>query len=422
MAEQQRARRVVEGAEDAGAYSSLAFQLCEDALEKLKALDYENELCKARNLERFTRTFFAMPGSNPGSQFRSFQETCSWLMQIATGDPGAYKLDKYDDPNTSINKLVLALKALAFSGDFPVSRLKQAYGDAACTVLDFLADKALAARGFSWQQPVHTPEELQDEAVAPDDADLDEIVDDAEVAVGEEEPEPALAAVQPAKEAEVYNMSDSNIAILETRIDPVQWKQEIERVGPKLRLAQPTTGKEWRAHVTETAQHEASIKAALPEADGHLTAIAGEVADALERVRTKERYANSQYQALQAEYHEARDARLEVQAKVTATGGKVGELAEELGRLTEELEEVKDHMTERGAQMSESSPLVSLKQSLQHIKGEIKTFDLRIGIVSHSLTALKVKRRMDSAGTRRNKGDPGGPNDYLETSDAEGLE
>ena len=39
------------------------------------------------------------------------------------------KVDKFDDPNTSANKLVLALRNLNINLDFPVAKLKQPYGE-----------------------------------------------------------------------------------------------------------------------------------------------------------------------------------------------------------------------------------------------------------------------------------------------------
>ena len=39
------------------------------------------------------------------------------------------QVDKFDDPNTSANKLVLALRTLNINLDFPVAKLKQPYGE-----------------------------------------------------------------------------------------------------------------------------------------------------------------------------------------------------------------------------------------------------------------------------------------------------
>lgn len=37
-------------------------------------------------------------------------------------------------------------------------------------------------------------------------------------------------------------MSDSQAAMLETKIDPVEWKRELERVGPRLKVRTGVTG------------------------------------------------------------------------------------------------------------------------------------------------------------------------------------
>jgi intraflagellar transport protein 57 len=71
---------------------------------------------------------------------------------------------QYDDPNTSVNKMMLALKSLSFGLDFPASKLKQPSGDAVCCVLDFLTSTALAARGFTFRRPIYADEDTTEEA------------------------------------------------------------------------------------------------------------------------------------------------------------------------------------------------------------------------------------------------------------------
>jgi hypothetical protein len=66
-----------------------------------------------------------------------------------------FKIEQFDDPNTIVNKLLVALRQLDFRSNFPPSKLKIPYGEAVCTVLDFLTEKALTARGFQWGTPVH---------------------------------------------------------------------------------------------------------------------------------------------------------------------------------------------------------------------------------------------------------------------------
>lgn len=104
------------------------------------------------------------------AQFNSFIDLIQYLMKQANHD---FVLDKYDDPNTKINKFILALKVLGFPLDFPASKLRLSYGEAACAALDFVCDKALAARNFTWARPVYPKEDFADEAEVDEDAEVD---------------------------------------------------------------------------------------------------------------------------------------------------------------------------------------------------------------------------------------------------------
>ena len=64
---------------------------------------------------------------------------------------------------------------------------------------------------------------------------------------------------------------------------------------------------------------------------------------------------------------------------------------DKLSAIMDEADELKGKMNMKGDQMSEASPLVCMKQSLRDIKTEIRTFDLRIGVVSHSLLSIKFQ-------------------------------
>ena len=145
----------------------------ENALEKLKILNYEWGFCsgsgKANGQKRkpFSRIHFVYPGSNPSHQFNDFIEICAWIMT----DMGQQSdlVSRYDDmpdddPNTVCNKLMLSLRQLDFKSSFPTQKLRLAHGEAVCSVLDFLTDKALSTKGFKWGVPVYTDaDEVRDE-------------------------------------------------------------------------------------------------------------------------------------------------------------------------------------------------------------------------------------------------------------------
>ena len=133
----------------------------ENSIEKLKILDYEKEYCKKLNKKPFSRVHFAIPGSNPSHQFSEFVGITEWLCEVITGKSDVFKTEEFDDPNTIVNKLMLALRQLDFRSSFPPQKLKTAHGEPICTVLEFLTDKALAERRFQWGVPSYaTAEEV----------------------------------------------------------------------------------------------------------------------------------------------------------------------------------------------------------------------------------------------------------------------
>jgi intraflagellar transport protein 57 len=127
----------------------------EAALEKLKVLDYEIGYCANKGKKPFNRIHFVFPIANVSHQFDDFVSISEWLFSEITADPGFFKRDQYDDPNTVANKMMLALRQVDFRLSFPAQKLRQASGENVCAVIEFLTDKALEAKKFKWKTPVY---------------------------------------------------------------------------------------------------------------------------------------------------------------------------------------------------------------------------------------------------------------------------
>ena len=127
----------------------------EAALEKLKLLDYESKFCVSKGKLPFSRIHFVFPAANPSVQFDDFVDICAFLFLEISRNSDLFKRDQFDDPNTVANKLMLALRQLDFRSSFPPAKLRTAFGEPVCTVLDFLTDAALANRNFSWKIPMY---------------------------------------------------------------------------------------------------------------------------------------------------------------------------------------------------------------------------------------------------------------------------
>jgi estrogen-related receptor beta like 1 len=131
------------------------YLMWENALEKLKILNYEESFCALQSRKPFNRVYFAMPSTNASHQFDDFIEICAWLCGEITHNQEFFQKDQFDDPNTVANKLMLALRQLEFRLSFPSQKLKTAHGEHVCSVLEFLTDSALQAKGFKWGTPVY---------------------------------------------------------------------------------------------------------------------------------------------------------------------------------------------------------------------------------------------------------------------------
>ena len=59
-----------------------------------------------------------------------------------------------------------------FEADFAPMKLRSAYGEPVCKVLDFLCDKALEASGFTFEAPIYPTEQYYEDAVAAEGAEV----------------------------------------------------------------------------------------------------------------------------------------------------------------------------------------------------------------------------------------------------------
>jgi intraflagellar transport protein 57 len=387
------------------------YELWESALEKLKILQYESGYC-GKGRKPFHRVHFVFPGANPGVQFDEFVDLCAWLCSVISRDE-IFHRDQYDDPSTVVNKLLLALRGLGFDLSFPSQKLKVANGEPVCAVLDFLADKALESRNFRWGTPQYNSSGNDDgEVLGMDDDneekkgsgngggdDDDEIEDDIDN-TAEHQGDDGDAAIGDGTDhnngrvegQEFDNLDSSAHDILHAALDPMEWKQEVERVAPKLRQSSAAmgSGSEWRSHVDQTITSKAQIEKIMGETRDDLSVVGKQVADELQRAGTKEKYMNHQFGSLTGDYAQIRKVLDSLESTSSTTNDKVAKMTNELAEITDKLDEMKENFESKDSGIHDTSPLVRMKAALQQIKQESYAFDLRIGVVSHSLLAARV--------------------------------
>lgn len=244
----------------------------EGTLEKLKILDYEIGYCLTRGKKPFSRIHFVFPAANLSHQFEDFIGICEWLFGEITKDSAFFKRDQYDDPNTVANKLMLALRQVDFRLSFPAQKLRQANGEQVCSVLEFLADKALATKNFKFGVPLYADNDKVEMAPPVDDNEdvEDEIHDEADEEVFIDE---SIAGQTGAADLNDSQLDGSSRQILYGQIDPLEWKTELERVSQKLKTQQVVSTNEWRAHVDQTGTSKEAIEGILKDSSSDLNAL-----------------------------------------------------------------------------------------------------------------------------------------------------
>ncbi|KFV51372.1 Intraflagellar transport protein 57, partial [Gavia stellata] len=339
------------------------------------------------------RHYFALP-TNPGEQFFMFCTLAAWLITKA-GHPFEQP-QEYDDPNAIISNVLSELRSFGRPVDFPPSKLKAGYGEQACYVLDCLAEEALKYTGFSWKRPAYPTEELEEEEITEDDAELTLNKLEEDVVEEESDNEENFIDLNVLK-AQTYrsDMNDSakQEEILQSTTDAAEWNLEVERVLPQLKVTVRTDNKDWRIHLDQMHQHKDGIESSLKETRGYLDKLHNEISRTLEKINSREKYINNQLEHLVQEYRSAQALLSEAKEKYQEGSGGVTERIRVLSEITEVLERVKQETEEKGSSMTDGAPLVKIKQALTKLKQETIQMDIQIGVMEHTLLQSKLKEK-----------------------------
>merc|ERR1712012_1475378 len=86
--------------------------------------------------------------------------------------------------------------------------------------------------------------------------------------------------------------------ILESTTDAADWRLEVERVMPQLKVTIRTDNKDWRVHLEQMHQHHEGIETSLTDSRAHLDKLQDEISRTLEKIASREKYINSQLEHL----------------------------------------------------------------------------------------------------------------------------
>uniref|UniRef100_T1J408 Intraflagellar transport protein 57 homolog n=1 Tax=Strigamia maritima TaxID=126957 RepID=T1J408_STRMM len=410
--EKKRGDEVI--AEDGGpGMIFMPFVVMDEVLDKLNLLDYEKEFVRDLRMKSLNRHYFALQ-TNPGEQFHLFTSLCAWLIrkQGKSFEPP----QEYDDPNSTISNILDVVRELGDSIDFPPSKLKQGYGDRAIYVLNRLADEALIKRSFHWKKsaiwhyfndvikifhktrPNYPQETAEDEFVVDDEAELslakveEEILNEAD----SEDEEEQILGLDDLKTRSLLHLNPEQKKveeILESTTDTTEWRLEVERVLPQLKVTIRNDNKDWHNHVEQMHNYKSGINDNLTTIQTHLSKLHGDIEYTLEKIKSREKYLNTQLESLMTEFRCANDQFAQTKEQYRQVSGGVVDRSRQLAQVSDELEIVKQEMEERGSNMTDGTPLVNVRKALGRIKNEIMAMNVRIGVAEQTLLHASLKTR-----------------------------
>jgi len=365
-----------------------ALLLNDETVDMLMLLDYENRFCN-RELKPISRTFFVYPASNTAYQFKYFTQLIVWGLKLR--DPRwEADWDEYDDPNTVITNIMVVLKDANIQVNAVPAKLKLGCGDGVCQLLHTFFKEVLTQTKFKWGVPSYPDEGMADEAEVDSDAEIHSVDEDA-MPGGDGEEDDLMYQEDEIKKGD--DSDEGEHGVLEANIDPKEWLLEVERVAPKLKIQMPNDSKEWRTHLSQTRGYKQVIESQFPGAKAQLEKLSSNLSGALEKIKSKESFINTQFDHRALDYRQQQQELQQVQAQYTHSHEVVMNLEITLKSVNEELELVKNEMEERSSTVTDTAPIVKMKDAFKKLRADTRQLEVRIGVVSHTLMQAKLRQR-----------------------------
>ncbi|XP_017771534.1 PREDICTED: intraflagellar transport protein 57 homolog isoform X2 [Nicrophorus vespilloides] len=359
------------------------YVIMEDLAEKLKNLGYDRESPKMKPIHKH----YFMVQKNPGEQFYLFSSLAAWL--IRKSGKSFEQPQEFDDPNTTIANILDVVRNDGLVLEFAPNKLKQGYGDHVVFILDHLADVALEHEGFQWKRAKPSAETEEEAEMIEDESELvlDRVEEEMMAYYSDDEDDPYVFNVDaaPAKKSEVFEIN--------TNINEEEWKLELERVLPQLKVTISNSSRDWRSHLDQMKQYRTTIDQTFFSTKNNLDKLHKNISVAVEKIGNREKYLNRELDAVLDEYRLLQDQLSKVTDNYRNISGGVTERNRDLEQLSVRLESVKQEMEQRGSSMTDGTPLVKIKKGISQIKAQITKMDIRIGVLQCLLLQSKIQEK-----------------------------
>ena len=190
----------------------------------------------------------------------------SWLLSINNHQVTDW--NKYDDPQTTSQNIILELQKLDIELDVSPSKIKTGYGEGVCQVLFKLTQMSLQNK-FRFKKFIMKPDQggdMEEEAEDVDGNDLDGGADLADMIHADQSDDDMIEEEEFGGNnahndlARQMEAEMAHNAIIQSGISKEKWQLEVERVAHKLKSAKNAAdGREWRSHLDQTKKYAGEV-------------------------------------------------------------------------------------------------------------------------------------------------------------------
>jgi len=187
--------------------------------------------------------------------------------------------------------------------------------------------------------------------------------------------------------------------ILVSQSDQSEWRLEVERVLPQLKvILRPSDHKaDWRSHVNEMKLTRDQMEKVFDLTRVSIQRLSNELTQTMSKIKGREKFLQEQLEVLINEYISLKSHLKQITDNYKLVSGGLTEKSKQLASICEELDALKEEMEEREASMTDGTPLINIRKSLQKIKTDIASIDIRIGVSVHTLLQVKLSESTKGA-------------------------
>ncbi len=215
-----------------------------------------------------------------------FVQLVSWLLE--QGGQKVSGWNKYDDPTTASQNMILELKKMNIELDMPASKLKAGHGEGVCTLIQRLC-QVIMQNKFKFKKPVIKDEGGRGGDMDDDGDDGDDMEGNADIAdmiQGGNQSDDDIedfAEFGGGGDKAGGDADQLQNQIIQSSISREEWMLEVERVAHKLKIANANSdgNKEWRTHLDQTKKYADQVRNSLPDVKVKLERLSDEVSNAL---------------------------------------------------------------------------------------------------------------------------------------------